>query len=52
MENYKKPFLGAAYYPEDWAVSEIDYDISKMLLQNSYKQRGEPNFFQTGFRAL
>ncbi|MBQ2881869.1 MAG: beta-galactosidase [Clostridia bacterium] len=30
MENYKKPFLGAAYYPEDWAVSEIDYDISKM----------------------
>ncbi len=30
MENYKKPFLGAAYYPEDWDKSEIDYDISKM----------------------
>ena len=30
MEQYKKPFLGAAYYPEDWDESEIDYDISKM----------------------
>ncbi len=26
----KKPFLGVAYYPEDWDVSEIDYDISMM----------------------
>lgn len=30
MENYKKPFLGAAYYPEDWDESQIDYDIEKM----------------------
>ena len=30
MADYKKPFLGAAYYPEDWDESEIDYDISKM----------------------
>ncbi len=30
MVDYKKPFLGAAYYPEDWAVSEMDHDISKM----------------------
>ena len=26
----KKPFIGAAYYPEDWPESEMDYDISKM----------------------
>ena len=26
----KKPFLGVAYYPEDWDESEIDYDISMM----------------------
>ncbi len=30
MENYKKPFIGAAYYPEDWDEKEIDYDIQKM----------------------
>ena len=30
MDNYKKPFIGAAYYPEDWDETEIDYDISKM----------------------
>lgn len=30
MENYKKPFIGAAYYPEDWDVSEMDHDIAKM----------------------
>ena len=30
MKEYKKPFLGAAYYPEDWDFSEVDYDISKM----------------------
>lgn len=26
----KTPFLGCAYYPEDWDESEIPYDISKM----------------------
>ncbi|MBE6618651.1 MAG: beta-galactosidase [Ruminococcaceae bacterium] len=30
MSNYKKPFIGAAYYPEDWDESEMDYDIQKM----------------------
>ena len=24
------PYLGAAYYPEDWPDTEIDYDIQKM----------------------
>ena len=27
---YQKPFLGCAYYPEDWDESQIDYDIAKM----------------------
>ena len=27
---YKKPFLGCAYYPEDWDESQIDFDIAKM----------------------
>lgn len=31
MIAIKPPFLGAAYYPEDWDVSEIDKDIEKML---------------------
>ncbi len=31
MNSIKPPFLGAAYYPEDWDVSEIDKDIEKML---------------------
>ena len=26
----KKPFMGCAYYPEDWAEEQIDYDISMM----------------------
>jgi len=26
----KTPFLGCAYYPEDWDESQIPYDISKM----------------------
>lgn len=26
----KKPFLGVAYYPEDWDESDIPYDIAKM----------------------
>jgi len=29
-KKYTPPFLGAAYYPEDWPVSEIAYDIQKM----------------------
>lgn len=32
MIPVRPPFLGVAYYPEDWAVSEIDKDIEKMLL--------------------
>ncbi|MBE6728185.1 MAG: hypothetical protein E7562_06035 [Ruminococcaceae bacterium] len=31
MSVVKPPFLGVAYYPEDWDVSEIDKDIEKML---------------------
>lgn len=31
MIPVRPPFLGVAYYPEDWAVSEIDKDIEKML---------------------
>lgn len=31
MFKIKPPFLGVAYYPEDWDVSEIDKDIEKML---------------------
>lgn len=31
MFTIKPPFLGVAYYPEDWDVSEIDKDIEKML---------------------
>ncbi len=31
MIAVKPPFLGVAYYPEDWDVSEIDKDIEKML---------------------
>ncbi len=30
MMEYRKPFLGAAYYPEDWDEAQIPYDISKM----------------------
>ena len=31
MNNkYKPPYLGAAYYPEDWDESEQLYDIAKM----------------------
>lgn len=29
-KEYKPPFLGAAYYPEDWPLSEMDYDIEMM----------------------
>ena len=29
-KELKKPFIGAAYYPEDWPESKMDYDISKM----------------------
>lgn len=31
MVDIKPPYLGVAYYPEDWDSSEIDKDISKML---------------------
>ena len=31
MFSIKPPFLGVAYYPEDWDASEIDKDIEKMV---------------------
>ena len=31
MFAIKPPYLGVAYYPEDWDISEIDKDIEKML---------------------
>ncbi|MBO4468634.1 MAG: beta-galactosidase [Clostridia bacterium] len=31
MVEIKPPFLGVAYYPEDWDSSEIDKDVEKML---------------------
>lgn len=30
MNDFKAPYLGVAYYPEDWPESEIDHDIEKM----------------------
>lgn len=30
MNEIKTPFIGAAYYPEDWPESEMPYDIAKM----------------------
>lgn len=30
MKELKKPFIGAAYYPEDWPESEMENDIAKM----------------------
>ena len=30
MVEIKRPFLGVAYYPEDWDECEIDEDIRKM----------------------
>ena len=34
MIAVKPPFLGVAYYPEDWNVSEIDKDIEKIINEN------------------
>ncbi len=31
MTVVKPPYVGVAYYPEDWDVSEIDKDIEKMV---------------------
>ncbi|MBE6811243.1 MAG: beta-galactosidase, partial [Ruminococcaceae bacterium] len=31
MITIMPPFLGVAYYPEDWDVSEIEKDIKMML---------------------
>ncbi len=28
--KFKPPYLGVAYYPEDWDKAEIDFDIAKM----------------------
>ena len=30
MKKYTTPFLGVAYYPEDWDKSEIAHDIEMM----------------------
>ncbi len=30
MKDYQKPFLGAAWYPEDWDRSQWDHDIAEM----------------------
>ena len=30
LNNLKTPYLGVAYYPEDWPESEIDFDIRRM----------------------
>ncbi len=30
MRKIKKPFLGCAYYPEDWADEQLDYDVEIM----------------------
>ena len=30
MVHLKKPYLGVAYYPEDWPESELDKDIARM----------------------
>lgn len=30
LKNLKPPYLGVAYYPEDWSESEIDFDIRRM----------------------
>ena len=30
MINIKPPYLGCAYYPEDWPVEEIEKDAAKM----------------------
>ena len=30
LKNLKPPYLGVAYYPEDWPESEIDFDIRRM----------------------
>ena len=30
MMEYRTPFMGCAYYPEDWGEEQIPYDISMM----------------------
>ena len=30
IKPYRSPFLGAAYYPEDWGEDQIAHDIAKM----------------------
>ena len=31
MKAIRPPYLGVAYYPEDWDISEVEKDIEKML---------------------
>ena len=30
MSSFQKPYYGAAYYPEDWPLEQIDDDIKLM----------------------
>ena len=45
MKELKKPFLGVAYYPEDWPDSEMDFDIAKM---KEIRKEFETNLFIPG----
>jgi len=56
---YHAPYLGVAYYPEDWDVSEIDSDIAKMKEAGIntarigefawYKMEPEPGRYEFGW---
>ena len=41
MNAIKPPYLGVAYYPEDWDVSEIDKDIEKIDKKNLFAKYTE-----------
>ena len=41
-EIVRPPYLGAAYYPEDWPREQMDYDIAKM------KEAGVKRFRRLG----
>ena len=35
FEMIKKPFIGTAYYPEDWRPEDVENDIRKMKELNA-----------------
>lgn len=39
LPKIQTPFLGCAYYPEDWDDSQLEYDISMMLKAGIYCAR-------------